>query len=53
MRCYNCNHEWKPDNKYVYTSCDTINGQYTEFDAACCPKCGAENSIGLTTQPEE
>ena len=33
----------KDNYEDVYKSCDTIDGQYTEFDAIRCPHCLIEN----------
>jgi len=43
--CYSCEKEFEyPDND-IYTSCETVEGQYIEFEAVLCPFCGCENNI--------
>ncbi|HAR38611.1 MAG TPA: hypothetical protein DCS09_08610 [Porphyromonadaceae bacterium] len=41
--CYDCKKVFGFDYEDVYKSCDTIDGQYTEFDAIRCPHCLIEN----------
>lgn len=41
--CWDCEKEFDFDWDETYTSCDTIEGQYTEFTAIRCPHCAVEN----------
>ena len=45
MSCYNCEYEFDPELEVIYTGCDTIEGQYVEYDAVKCPMCHCENKV--------
>ena len=45
LTCYDCENVMKFGFDDTHTTCDIINGQYTEADAINCTKCGLENLI--------
>lgn len=45
LACYDCEHVTKFGFNDAHTTCDIINGQYTESDAINCEKCGLENLV--------
>lgn len=40
--CWACEKEFEWSWENTHVSCDTIEGQYTEFTAITCPHCGCE-----------
>ncbi len=45
LTCYDCGSVMSFGFDDTHTTCDIINGQYTESDAINCTKCGLENLI--------
>lgn len=45
LTCYNCEATMKFTDSDTHTTCDIINGQYTEAIAINCTACGLENLI--------
>ena len=43
--CYSCNEIYEYSDTDIVTSCDTIEGQYVEYEATRCPICGCEDKI--------
>ena len=43
--CYSCGLHYQYSDDDVVTGCDTIEGQYVEYEATKCPMCGCENKI--------
>jgi len=44
LECWDCEKKFEFDHGIdIYTSCDIIGGQYTEFMAVRCPFCGIES----------
>jgi len=41
--CWWCEKEFEFNLDDVHESCDTVDGQYTVFEAINCPYCGIEN----------
>ncbi len=45
ITCYDCDAVTRFGWDDTHTTCDIVNGQYTEVDAINCQKCGLENLI--------
>ena len=45
MECYDCEHITFYGYADTHTTCDIVNGQYTEFEALNCENCELENKV--------
>lgn len=45
IECYSCDYRYGYTEKDIYTSCDLIDAQYTEFEVTQCPNCKCENRL--------
>lgn len=44
-QCYSCNEIYEYSDDDIVIGCDTIEGQYVEYEATQCPMCGCENRV--------
>ena len=43
--CWDCELDFEYSDDDVFTACDIIEGQYTEWDDVTCPHCGVSNQL--------
>ena len=49
VNCWYCDKTIEFKDEDVIISCDTVEGQYIEYEAVLCPFCGVTVEIGYNT----